>query len=108
MGVRPALQLCCFRELRRVLLQGDSPEAAAFPGIRWGMTGVAVAAAVLGLRCPQAVGAVRSWVLEGEGPLTAPGHAVPLAGLACPCWYSVSCCDGHRLQWGQKQQQCSH
>lgn len=49
------MQLCCFRELRQVLLQGDSPEPAAFPGIHWEMTGVAVAAAVLGLRCPQAV-----------------------------------------------------
>lgn len=49
-GVRPALELCSSRELRGVLLQGDSPEPAAFPGICWEMTG---AAAVL--RCPQAV-----------------------------------------------------
>lgn len=55
MGVRPALGLCCFRELRRVLLQGDSPEPAAFHGIRCEVTGVDVAAAVLGLRCPHAV-----------------------------------------------------
>lgn len=26
--------------------------------------------------------AVKSWVLEEEGPFTAPGHTVPLAGLA--------------------------
>ena len=65
--------------------------------------------------------AAMSWVLEEEapvmGPLTAPGHTVPLAELACvPAgtgttslpvpsrWQRWKC----HLQWGQKQQQCSN